>query len=49
MKNERVKELTVNKNKIKEQMDDLQILFKKMEECYRYVAKLEGWAERLPK
>lgn len=35
--NERIKELIIKKNRIKEQMNYLNILFKKLEECYKYV------------
>jgi hypothetical protein len=41
--------LIINRNKIKEQMNYLQILFKKLEECYRYAKELEGWEEKLPR
>lgn len=38
--NERIKELIIKKNRIKEQMNYLNILFKKLEECYKYVKEL---------
>jgi hypothetical protein len=36
------------RNKVKEQLSSLQILAKKMEECYEFAKELEGWVEKLP-
>jgi predicted nucleic acid-binding Zn-ribbon protein len=49
LSNEKIKELLVTKNKLKEQINSLKILFKKIEECQKYAQELEGWGDKLPK
>jgi ubiquitin carboxyl-terminal hydrolase 25/28 len=47
-KDERIRKLINARNTVKEQLGSLQILGKKMEECYEYARGLEGWTEKLP-
>lgn len=37
-----------SRNKIKDQLSNLHILFEKMSDCYAYADKLDGWEDKLP-
>lgn len=47
-KDDRIRKLISDRNRTKEQLSNLHLLFKKMEECFEYAATLEGWEEKLP-
>jgi hypothetical protein len=47
-KDEKIRSLIQMRNRVKEQLSSLQILAKKMEECYEFARGLEGWVEKLP-
>jgi hypothetical protein len=40
--------LIESRNKIKDQLSNLHILFEKMSDCYAYADKLDGWEDKLP-